>query len=389
MGTIEQYIRMAALAASRLLGSDDQDKRRELDAWRAESSHNADLLDSVDVGDAFRENLRAIDSIDTKEAWRTLEHKLHGGKSHSRTLRRLATIAALFCLVAGVGWIGWRIGRPSNQQIAVVSPIQSGMRGAQLELGDGRVVEVFNDTSVDIVDQQVTIINRKDEGLDYRQAGETGQPECLNTLRTLTGMEYTVTLSDGTVAHMNAESRLRYPMTFGEGERVVELTGEAYFEVARNVEQPFIVRAEGVEVRVLGTSFNLRAYPDEADTRTTLLTGIVSMNGHEIAPGQQAIFNRRSATTEIREVDTSVYTAWHSGRFVFRNERLDEVMKTLKRWYGIEYHFADEAVKELRIGASFGRYNDMEPILSMLEQTGRIDIKVTDKTVYLSMKKID
>ena len=179
-------------------------------------------------------------------------------------------------------------------------------------------------------------------------------------------MEYTLTLSDGTRVYLNAESRLKYPVVFRGTERVVELSGEAYFKVSKDALRPFVVKMNGVNVRVLGTSFNVRSYADEGQVVTTLVEGKVKVNDQDIV---------------------EQYVAWQEGTFVFRNERLENIMKTLGRWYGVEFHFIDERAKEIRIGARFGRYDDMQPIVDMIKKTNLVEVLQTNRCLYISEKK--
>ena len=180
---------------------------------------------------------------------------------------------------------------------------------------------------------------------------------------------------------------MRYPVVFREGERVVELEGEAYFEVAKDEMRPFIVRMNGSEIKVTGTSFNARAYGNEDEVVTTLVEGRVEVNGRKIVPGEQARCEVNTGNLTVKTVDVNRFIAWKEGYFVFRNERLEDVMKTLARWYGVEYHFLDEQSKNVRIGARFGRYDDMTPIIEMLRQTELVNVLQTNCSLYISQKK--
>lgn len=224
-------------------------------------------------------------------------------------------------------------------------------------------------------------------GVVYRQIGVGEDTLVYNQMETLTGMEYTLTLSDGTRVYLNAESRLKYPVVFRGTERVVELSGEAYFKVSKDALRPFVVKMNGVNVRVLGTSFNVRSYADEGQVVTTLVEGKVKVNDQDIVAGEQAVYSKNDGKTTVRQVEVEQYVAWQEGTFVFRNERLENVMKTLGRWYGVEFHFIDERAKEIRIGARFGRYDDMQPIVDMIKKTNLVEVLQTNRCLYISEKK--
>ena len=185
-------------------------------------------------------------------------------------------------------------------------------------------------------------------------------------------MEYTLTLSDGTRVYLNAESRLKYPVVFRGTERVVELSGEAYFKVSKDALRPFVVKMNGVNVRVLGTSFNVRSYADEGQVVTTLVEGKVKVNDQDIVAGEQAVYSKNDGKTTVRQVEVEQYVAWQEGTFVFRNER---------------FHFIDERAKEIRIGARFGRYDDMQPIVDMIKKTNLVEVLQTNRCLYISEKK--
>ena len=168
---------------------------------------------------------------------------------------------------------------------------------------------------------------------------------------------------------------------------MVELSGEAYFKVSKDALRPFVVKMNGVNVRVLGTSFNVRSYADEGQVVTTLVEGKVKVNDQDIVAGEQAVYSKNDGKTTVRQVEVEQYVAWQEGTFVFRNERLENVMKTLGRWYGVEFHFIYERAKEIRIGARFGRYDDMQPIVDMIKKTNLVEVLQTNRCLYISEKK--
>ena len=171
----------------------------------------------------------------------------------------------------------------------------------------------------------------------------------------------------------------------------MRLTGEAYFDVAKDAAHPFIIETAGVDVKVLGTSFNLRAYDNEASIVTTLVEGKVavtdSVEMHEIVPGEQLVYRKESGRMDVAKVDVSLYTAWRLGKFVFKNEPLADVMAYLAKWYGFEYRFIDERAAAVRVGASMDRYEDMTPIVEMLRRTGLVNVTQVDNMFYISSAK--
>ena len=198
-------------------------------------------------------------------------------------------------------------------------------------------------------------------------------------------------LADGTRIFMNAETQVTFPASFKGCERRIRLSGEAYFEVAKDPMHPFIVETEGAEVRVLGTSFNVRAYEGEQEMVTTLVEGKVavsdSLTKREIHPGEQAVCMLAEGRIDVRQVEVSLYTAWKSGKFIFHNEPLEKIMTYLSHWYCFECRFLDNKAREVRIGASLNRYEDATPILSMLQTTTLVHVTQVDNVIYISSAK--
>lgn len=382
-----KYFELMARLAARICGSATGEDELSLDQWRKEEPRNEALFRELSDPAGFENNRKEQKRFPAEEGWRRIEKKLkvRGWGPGRMGWWKYAAIAVL-CLSLGGIYLMTR--QREQVRVTVLSPvIFSGTQGARLTLGDGRVVEVTKEKEFTIAEKDGTLIRKDSAGIDYRQAGPQQDSIVYNQMETLTGMEYALTLADGTRVYLNAESRLRFPVTFRGSQRIVELNGEAYFKVAKDADHPFIVRTGRTEVKVLGTSFNIRSYADEPGIITTLVEGKVEMNGQKMKPGEQAVYSRADGLLSLNRVEVEQYIAWQQGRFVFRNERLEDVMKTLVRWYGAEYHFLEESVKEVRIGASFGRYEDMGPIIDMLKKTGLVEVLQADHCVYISAGK--
>ena len=182
-----------------------------------------------------------------------------------------------------------------------------------------------------------------------------------------------LTLADGTQVWLNAETELKYPVAFADEVREVMLTGEAYFEVAKNVSRPFVVKAGQLDIKVLGTSFNVKAYPSETQ-QATLVQGKVEVcagnYSRKLQPGEQ--LNYSSEGPEIRNVDVKAYTAWKDRRFVFNDDLLEEVIRKLGRWYDVEFILRDAEVREIRFTGNLPKYRNLDQVLNKLELTTHI-----------------
>ena len=384
----ETYCRIASKIAALWLGIATEEEKREVEAWKNERVGRSELVENLLGQKDMVENDKELKRFPVWEAWRQAEKRLGRPRKGLRLLVECCKYAAVLAILAGGGYFLFRE-RPLEVKVTKVGmPVfHSGTKGARLILGDGKVVEITKDNRFQLAETDGTIIRKDSTGIVYSPVTSAGDSLVYNKMETLTGMEYTLALSDGSLVYLNAETSVKYPVVFGESERMVELDGEAYFEVAKDASRPFIVRMNGVDVKVTGTSFNARAYRNEGKVVTTLIEGRVEVNGKAIVPGEQARYEVGNGDLEVAKVDVEHFVAWKEGYFVFRNERLEDVMRTLARWYKVEYHFMDEASKDVRIGARFGRYNDMTPIIEMLRETELVDVLQTNCSLYISKRK--
>ena len=384
----ETYCRIASKIAALWLGIATEEEKREVEAWKNERAGRSELVENLLGQKDMVENDKELKRFPVWEAWRQAEKRLGRPRKGLRLLVECCKYAAVLAILAGGGYFLFRE-RPLEVKVTKVGmPVfHSGTKGARLILGDGKVVEITKDNRFQLAETDGTIIRKDSAGIVYNPVTSAGDSLVYNKMETLTGMEYTLALSDGSLVYLNAETSVKYPVVVGESERMVELDGEAYFEVAKDASRPFIVRMNGVDVKVTGTSFNARAYRNEGKVVTTLIEGRVEVNGKAIVPGEQARYEVGNGDLEIAKVDVEHFVAWKEGYFVFRNERLEDVMRTLARWYKVEYHFMDEASKDVRIGARFGRYNDMTPIIEMLRETELVDVLQTNCSLYISKRK--
>ena len=227
------------------------------------------------------------------------------------------------------------------------------------------------------------------QGIVYEENGKGVVKEEYNKLVTPIGGEYRLTLSDGTKVFLNAASELKYPVEFMGDRRVVDLDGEAYFEVHKDNQRPFVVRTKGAEVCVLGTSFNVNTYGDDGRIYTTLVNGSVRVlsvkNGQEkvLTPGMQGVMNMQTGQLMVREVDVESYVAWREGRFVFRTMTLDLIMQQLQRWYDFEVFYQNLELKDYEFRGVIKRDMDLDKVLSVIKATTNVDFEVKGKVITI------
>ncbi len=234
----------------------------------------------------------------------------------------------------------------------------------------------------------VSIINGED-GLSYERTETGTQAELYSTLSVPKGITFPLTLEDGSSVWLNADSRLRFPSAFGGEQRRVYLEGEAYFEVEPDSARPFIVETAGQTVTVTGTAFNIYAYPGEAGTYTTLLSGGVELNYGDrsvtLRPGQQARLTNEGMS--IVEVKTDDVTMWKDGIFLFSDTTLENVFVRLARWYDIDFVFDDPAAAHEVLMGNLPVYDEIDPLLNIIEMMGKVAVDREGRIVHIKMNK--
>ena len=212
----------------------------------------------------------------------------------------------------------------------------------------------------------------------------------MNRVVTPRGGEYGITLADGTQVYLGALSEIEYPVVFGKKSREVRVSGEVYFNVARDTNRPFIVKTGHLNVEVLGTSFNVRDYADEDYVETTLVSGKVKVCvGEEsciLKSNHQAVLDKKNNILEAKEVDVSEYVDWKSGRLNIRNKRLEDILTRLSKWYDVYIFYVNEEAKDIRFYANIDRYSDMNELLDKFEKTGEVEFRVKGNVINVMTK---
>ena len=286
----------------------------------------------------------------------------------------------------------WYLNRHPAEVTRPVAGISPGNKSAILVLGNGENVNLASNANKKILEKDGTVIDNSHTGLNYAgQSSVIVKETPLNTLIVPCGGEYNLVLSDGSKVFLNSMSKLIFPIRFTGENREVALEGEAFFEVAKDKFKPFIVSIRGMKVEVLGTSFNIKSYADDSQSFTTLVEGKVKVSsGNQLAdvnylqPNQQAVYDASKSAIVIQEVDASQMVQWTKGRYTFTNQSLDEIMKTLARWYDFSYKFEDESLKSIRFEGGLNKYERIDPILDILGRTGKVKVSVKDKEIIFS-----
>ena len=307
--------------------------------------------------------------------------------------RRLWTGVAAsvaFVLAAGV-WLYWAKEPEPRQEVTVrISQIEPGKRQAVLHLASGEQIR--------LEEKDTTLLTgysdiRVDKGQIEYGVRETDTAEVYNMITVPRGGVYSLVLSDGSTVYLNSESALRYPVKFQGGTRKVQLQGEAYFDVAADASRPFVVQSGNMRVRVLGTQFNVSAYPESMEYQTTLVEGKVEvgvrgMKGSRILqPGTQAVWDKKEGRMFVREVAAEALAQWRDGIIVMNGEKLDNVMRALCRWYDVRYEYQDSLKENYTFTGRINRNEYLNDVLKTLTLMGGPQFEIRDSVIYIKNRK--
>ncbi|MEP6749538.1 MAG: FecR domain-containing protein [Bacteroidota bacterium] len=308
--------------------------------------------------------------------------------------RRFASIAAAVLILLGSTTAIWLMVRKTpaiNLSLSKVKTPAShqndllpGGNKATLTLSNGSVISLDDAQTGKIALQGNALINKSANGqLVYKILESKPAEIAFNTLTTPRGGQFKLVLPDGSEVWLNAASSIKYPASFTGDERKVEISGEAYFEIAHNPAKPFIVGVNGMEVKVLGTHFNINAYSDESVIKTSLLQGSITLHkgGNTVAlqPGQQAQLTRDADVKVVNDVDMEEVVAWKNGYFSFNRADLQSVMRQIARWYDVEISYEGK-IPERLFGGKIDRNSNASEVLKILEES-KVHFSIEDKKI--------
>lgn len=385
MEDIKQYMNIARLICKKRLFKLNESEARLLDDWRQDSEVKGRVfrnLQEISTDDLERRYERA----DVDERWEYFKKKRSGRQK--RIMWSVGAAASVCLLMTAV--LGYWVQRPGEREVLAVETEQP--NSVRLVLSTGETMNVSAEP------EKVMALNEGTklyvEGhLKYVHDSVPVKELQYNELIVPRGTFFHLVLSDGTKVWLNADSRIKYPVAFGEDKRQVELQGEGYFEVAKEEGRPFIVSTDRMDVRVLGTTFDVNTYEDQGKVFVVLKEGLVEVlaKGNEsriITPGQMALLDvfDLGAGIQVEKCDVDVYTAWKQGSYSFRNMPLREMLKQVSRYYDVTIVYEDGFEEEYYTG-DISRDISLESLLSVIENSTSVSFKLERKTVYIQKKR--
>ena len=380
----EKWFRIAGLLARQRVGQLSEEELRELEEWREVSPENKLLYDRWQDGAFLEVGFKNYQRIGRRKALLDMEKRVQLQRKKEVRLRvlRWGAVAAVFVVAvfSSLYLFERETEEPVKEQVAIA--LMKPQRPV-LRLDDGTTM-LLDSLKGDFEEAGILVKKTGESTLSYSAENLPQQAQlAYNTIEVPKGAEFDLILSDGTRVWLNADSKLKYPVTFGNDKREVELEGEGYFKVTKDERKPFRVVVKKQTVEVLGTEFNVDAYPGEKNTYTTLVSGKVKVDADGqtviLDPGMQSVVNDEKMYT--RKVNVAEVISWRNGMFVLENHTLEEIMSKLARWYDFTVFNHNTSLKEATFKGKIPRYASFESVLDILEKTGEVKFNVKNQTV--------
>lgn len=400
--------RIAELILKAIREELQQHEKEQLDEWMSKDPARGRLYEELTDNKYVAEQLERMESYDSNAIWSRIQEQKTAVLSQSSDLsqssrllqsssslsqrsrslpfrsRRLlywsVSVAAAILLALTGAYLLVHSNRRNPGLQAERKSLQPGGDRATLTLGDGTKILLDNASNGILARQgNANIVKQSGGELAYRDSGEAGEKVFYNTMETPIGGQYRLILPDGSKVWLNAASVIRYPNVFNGNSRVVRVTGEAYFEVARDPSRVFTVETGEIKVDVLGTTFNLMAYNDEESIRTTLIDGSVRVTHNKetqlIRPGQQAAFQHGQSQFRITSPDMDAVIGWKEGEFRFHQTDIQTIMRQVKRWYNVEVSEEGD-LSHIRLSGIIARTQNASELIEILEATGKAHFEI-------------
>ena len=362
---------------------------KELNDWRSKDIRNEKIflrMTSPEYLDRSIKKFLKNEEFEEQE-WLKIRNRTVGRKRHPAIYQLLKYAAALIIPVIVGGTLYYYFSRntPDSNfgQREELSTITHQGSKAILVLSDGSALKLDQKRYIDEKILERNNVISVGDTIKYGKKVNKGDSAEINTLIIKRANDFNIILSDGTSVYLNSESELTYPVCFGEKARKVSVKGQAYFVVTKDEKRPFIVDVNGIQIKVLGTSFCVSAFEDEEDIVTTLVEGRVKIisgtNSYNLVPGQQAILNIKSEDIVIRDVNVEFYTSWKDGRIVFDKTPLKDIMRYLSRIYSVDVVFENKTNELLPFSMNITKYNNFLEIVELIEKTNKVQFDLINE----------
>jgi len=402
MEKLDTLFKISWIIAREKIGELTDEEKSLLQKWLSENEKNKGIYNSLKESAFSNQEISEFELYNTKQAFKKVRKTLKGQFAAKRILfiPKIYKYAAAIAVICICSYLLYNHQTKQTSLQYSARFIKSGTRKATLTTSNNQKIELGNSKQKTVYIQEDAKIVDTNAVLTYNSTQTSKQElitEKFNQLETPKGGEYTLILSDGTKVMLNSASRIKYPIAFNNNKREVELTGEAYFEVEKMKNKPFIIHIGNASVMVYGTSFNISAYDDDEVLQATLVEGNIGLSilkenkpvEYKLTPGKQAEYNKVTSHVETKEVNTDLYTAWTKDRFMFENESIEKILKRLARWYDLDVQYADERIKNQFFTGELNlkKYDNIVKILEMLAAASDIEFKIEQRKLIVEVRK--
>ncbi|MDO5979580.1 FecR family protein [Flavivirga spongiicola] len=388
---IEKHLKRAELITKALYKNLSKQEKTAFESWLNESQKNKDLFQKFQNQKLLEQKISDYSKIDVVAAKASVLQK-HKARTRKINLIKWYKYAAIFIGIIGLTTFihlqqsNLLNTKNTDNQLTIKN------ESITLQLDNGDIQEIDINKAQKITDTQGVILGmQQGSKLVYNNKTINHGDLTYNTLKIPHGKMFQIVLSDGTKVHLNAGSSLRYPTQFLKGmNRQVFVTGEAFLDVAKNLDHPFIVNAQDVNIKVLGTQFNVSSYPEDQNINTVLVEGSVKIFNNDIhenaillKPNQMASWNKTLKQTSINEVDTNIYTEWMNGKFNFYDTPFKNILKKLERHYNVHFknHYKD--IENRQFTSSFNIKDNIEKVLDVFSEYMEFEYMIQNNTIII------
>lgn len=357
-----------------------------LQGWLSKAEENKELYKRIKSGKSRKVRNEYVSRIKMGKAWDKL-------KVHIAPQRKTIALKTWIARIAAVLIIGFFSGTLyyiakntilTSTQVTEAE-IQPGSSKALLLLDNGEAVRLELEENDSIVEADGTLISNSEGQLAYSALNTT--ETIYNVIKVPRGGEYQLILSDGTKVWLNSDSEIKYPVQFNQNNRKVWAKGEVYFDVERDESNPFLVNVNDIEVEVLGTEFNIEAYPENESVITTLVEGSIKLKKAKdeliIEPDQQVITSTINDGFTVRQVNAKNHSLWKDGIFYCEAEHLSTIMEKLSRWYNVNIFYLNSSLKDKRFSVEVQRYENIDEVLNILSATNKVRFEINSNNIIV------
>lgn len=379
---------ISKLILKKLKGGISPEEDIALNDWLNESSENREVFKSISTIYEEGNDISDLGFVDAKRSFKKFKEGLPKENEKVFKVRQLLPYAAIFVGILCMTFAYKFYGDGSN------SEVQNYENSITMELENGEILVLDQIKDKKVSNENGEVLGNLSNNQITHSASETNTL-VYTTLKIPNGKKFEVVLSDGTQVYMNSGSSLRYPVKFINGnKRKVFLTGEAFFDVEKDINNPFIVSTDAIDVEVLGTEFNVSAYPEDLETNTVLVEGSVKLSSSSntsknentsvlLKPGFKAEWNNSNGTSKLTEVDTDIYTGWMDGKLIFRNLSFQQIILKMERYYGVNIENTFDSLNDEVFTASFEN-EPLEEVLASFSENKKFNYSIQEDRIIIT-----